>query len=140
MFMNQTGNVRQLGNLKNSLLRTKTVECISAFWNGKQPNRLSSSNDGDRVNDEKFESSKPDENGAVKQSAGQASPEKNNKNPTRTNFIEVNLFGPKDARLPLPGKFGRLGRRNELTFFPIRNLTTVFIRSKQAMSVSLRPT
>lgn len=109
MFMNQTGNVQRLGNLKSSLLRTKTVECISAFFSGKQPNRLSSSNDGDRVNDEKFESSStPDENRAVKQSAGQTSPEKTNKNATKTNFIEVNLFGPKDARLPFPGKLGML--------------------------------
>lgn len=104
MFMNQTVNVQRLGNLKNSLLRTKTVECISAFINGKQPNRLSSSNDGDRVNDEKFEkqsttsSTTPDENDAVKQ-------EKNSKQATSrsTKFIEVNLFGPKDARMPLPG-------------------------------------
>ena len=117
MFMNQTGNVQRLGNLKSSLLRTKTVECISAFFNGKTPSRLSSSNDGDRVNDEKFEkqsTATPDENGAVKQSAaaGQASPEKN-RNQSRK-FIEVNLFGPKDARLPLPGNRNFLGVHREL--------------------------
>lgn len=112
MFMNHTGNVQRLGNLKSSLLRTKAVECISAFFNGKQPNRLSSSNDGDRVNDEKFEkqstssSTTPDENGAIKRApAGQTSPEKHQKNVNSKMFIEVNLFGPKDARLPLPGNW-----------------------------------
>lgn len=110
MFMNHTGNVQRLGNLKSSLLRTKTVECISAFLNGKQPNRLSSSNDGDRVNDEKFEkqstssTTTPDENAPIKR-AGQTSPEKQPKSVNSKMFIEVNLFGPKDARLPLPGNW-----------------------------------
>ena len=105
MFMNRTSNVQRLGNLK-SLLKTTTIECVSLLTN-KQQNRLSSSNDGDRVNDEKFDNqtttatSTSDENDVKHTAIEQQLPEKNGKM-----FIEVNLFGPKDPRLPLAGSIG----------------------------------
>ena len=108
--MNCTTNVQKFGNLK-PLLRTKTVECISALF-AKQQNRLSSSNDGDRVNDEKFDNqttttttstTKSNEKHAYEKS----SPVEKNRNVnSKSQFISIEIFGPKDARLPLPGNVG----------------------------------
>lgn len=104
--MNRTNNVQRLGNLK-PLLRTKTVECVSGLLNCKHSNRLSSSNDGDRINDEKFDNtdSQATTSTAAKTDQQSNSTEKN-KNVNSKIFIEINLFGPKDIRLPLPGNVG----------------------------------
>ena len=110
MFMNRSNNVQKLGNLKPLF---RTLDCVSGLINGKQQNRFTSSNDG--VNDENFENS----NSTTTTSATASSTDRNDKqllnkstNPTKNKnlnnnktFIEINLFGPKDARLPLPGKF-----------------------------------
>jgi len=115
MFINRSTNVQKLGNLK-PLLRTKATECVCSLFNSKQfQNRQSSSNDGDRINDEKYDNqtatttttsstnkSTEDQNEQVKHVKSSNKKNVNNK----SQFISIELLGPKDVRLPLPGNVG----------------------------------